>query len=126
MANPPINGTDGPETLSGNDGDDTINALGGDDQLFGLGGHDVLNGGSGNDILVGGAGQDTLTGGTWSDIFRDTAANFNGDEITDFLPVDRIQLTDLSLSSDLTLIGSSLTYDLPGGGQGSITIDNVG
>ena len=90
MANPPIFGTDGPNTLIGDNGDDTI---------FGNGGDDILSGLGGNDILTGGSGFDTLTGGDGADIFRDTASGLNGDTITDLLPGDRIQITDLDLAS---------------------------
>src|SRR5437660_1085053 len=73
----------------------TINGLGGDDHLVGGAGNDTIDGGTGNDVISPGAGQDVMTGGTGADVFTDTSANLNGDAIVDFLPGDRIQITDL-------------------------------
>jgi hypothetical protein len=120
MANTPIFGSNGPDTLTGD------NPTPGDDTISGNGGNDTISGLSGNDVLIGGPGADTLTGGTGADIFRDNATDFSGDHITDFLPGDRIQITDITLNSHIDLTGSTLSYDLPGGGRGSITIDNIG
>jgi hypothetical protein len=120
MANTPIFGSNGPDTLTGD------NPTPGDDTISGNGGNDTISGLSGNDVLIGGPGADTLTGGTGADIFRDNATDFSGDHITDFLPGDRIQITDLTLNSHIDLTGSTLSYDLPGGGRCSITIDNIG
>jgi hypothetical protein len=119
-----INGDDGPNILiSLTEEDDIINGFGGDDVLGGGIGNDLLDAGSGNDTLSGGAGIDVLTGGTGADTFQDTAANLNGDEIRDFLPGDRIQITDLNLNNaNLGIDGNHLTF---GVGQ-SVTIDNLG
>src|SRR5689334_25448211 len=118
MANPPIIGTDGPNTLTGDNGDDTI---------FGNGGDDILSGLGGNDILSGGSGIDTMSGGSGTDIFRDTAAGLNGDTITDLLPGDRIQITDLSISGAMiTQNGSTLTYSDGFGHNGTLHIGNAG
>src|SRR5689334_8890365 len=103
MANTII-GTNGPETLNGTNGDDLI---------LGNGGNDILNGLGGNDILTGGSGTDTMTGGTGADTFQDTAAGLNGDTITDFLPGDRIQITDLVSTSamiNFDVSTGTLTY----------------
>lgn len=116
-----INGTDGPELISGTSGADTINGLGGNDTLQGMDGNDILNGGSGNDILVGGAGTDTLTGGTGADSFKDTAANLNGDTITDFSVGDRIQITDLtSGTANIHVVGDTISYT-----GGSVTVTGL-
>jgi hypothetical protein len=126
MALNPITGTNGPETIPGTSGDDYIQGLGGDDVINGNDGNDVIDGGAGNDIITGGPGIDTLTGGPGADIFRDTAAGLNGDNITDFLPGDRIQITDLnSATTTISLNGSVLSYS-DGTHSGTVTIDNVG
>ena len=44
----------------------------------------------------GGGGADILSGGTGNDIFRDIAANLNGDTITDFAVGDSIVITNAS------------------------------
>ena len=117
-----INGTNGPDLITGTEANDEIFGLAGDDTLRGLGGNDTLDGGTGNDTLTGGAGTDMLIGGGGSNIFFDTAAGLNGDRITDFLPGDRIQFTDLSVNNaNFNLVGSSLTYN-----GGSIQIDGIG
>src|SRR5437868_15397531 len=117
-----INGGPSNDFLQGTTGDDTINGFAGDDTLLGDAGNDILNGGADNDILTGGPGTDTLTGGTDVDIFRDTAAGLNGDTITDFLPGDRIQITDLNIQNAMIGIsGSTITFN-----GGSVTVDNLG
>lgn len=114
-------------TITGTNGPDTLNGTAGDDTIYGLGGNDILNGGAGHDILVGGPGADVLNGGADSDIYQDTSANFNGDTITTMKVGDRIQITDLNLTSGDTvgLVGNQLTYTHAGVG-GSITINNIG
>src|SRR5438270_5940205 len=114
---PTYSGTSGNDTyIVGDNQDWTIYGLGGDDHLTGGGGNDTLDGGAGNDVLSGGAGHDVLTGGTGADIFIDSAANLNGDQITDFLPGDRIQITDLPFNSsdpsvaNVQLVGNTITY----------------
>lgn len=107
--------------VDSNTTDDTINGNGGNDQLTGGSGNDTINGGSGDDILTGGAGTDTLTGGTGVDIFRDTMAGLNGDHITDLLPGDHIQITDLT-TANFGISGNSITF----GSGDSVTIDNLG
>jgi hypothetical protein len=115
-----ITGDGGNNNLPGTDNADVINGLGGDD---------IINGMGGNDTITGGPGIDTLTGGGGTDTFLDDAAGLNGDTITDFLPGDRIQFTDLDVVTANIAIStdtSSLTYNLPGGGQGSLHIGNLG
>lgn len=117
-----FNGTGGADVITGTSGDDQIFGLGGDDTLRGLGGIDTLDGGAGNDVLTGGSGNDVLTGGVGSDVFLDSSAGFNGDRITDFLPGDRIQFTDLSIgNANFNLVGNILSFS-----GGSIQIDGVG
>ena len=79
--------------------------------LTGGSGRDSLVGGAGADILTGGLGADTLTGGADLDVFRDTAAGFNGDRITDLSNGERIVISDAGLANfSFTLVGSVLTY----------------
>lgn len=119
---PDFTGTDLNENYIGSDADETILGMGGDDNLVGNGGNDVIDGGSGDDILTGGSGLDILTGGTGVDRFRDTVAGLNGDRITDFLPGDRIQITDLTAqTAGIGVTGSTITYN-----GGSVTVDNLG
>ena len=48
-------------------------------------------------MLTGGAGANTLTGSSaGNDIFRDTAADLNGDTIVNLLASDVIDFTDLA------------------------------
>ena len=108
--------------FTGDNGSNTIVGTSVSDQISGLGGIDTLDGAGGADVIIGGSGADILTGGTGADSFRDTAANFNGDRITDFLIGDRIQITDLTAAnSNLHIEGSNLVYN-----GGSIQIDNLG
>jgi hypothetical protein len=123
MALNPIDGTNNGEVLQGTALDDLIRGFGGDDTLQGNGGNDTLEGGDGSDVLTGGAGIDTLTGGDGPDTFRDTAAGLNGDTITDLLPGDRIQISDLTkATANFSISGSSLTF----GGTNSVQISNLG
>ena len=108
--------------IIGSDGDDTISGLGGNDLLEGNAGNDTILGGAGDDILTGGSGLDILTGGFGVDRFTDTAAGLNGDRITDFLPGDRIQITNLTaLNANIGVSGSTITYN-----GGAVTVDNLG
>ena len=114
--------TEGNDVIFGTSGDDLIHGLGGNDKIDGGAGNDMLFGDDGNDTITGGAGLDTLTGGNGTDIFLDTAAGLNGDHITDLLPGDRIQLSDLTLANaGISLKGNVLSYN-----GGSVTIDNIG
>lgn len=123
----PITGTNGPDVITGTNGNDDIFGLAGDDTLRGLDGNDTLDGGDGNDILTGGLGADILTGGAGSNIFVDTAADLNGDRITDFLPGDRIQFTDLTVNNaNFNLVGSRLSFNDGSPQGGSLLLDNVG
>ena len=123
-----INLDNGDNNFVDTDVGNTINGNGGNDTISGNGGNDIIDGGSGNDILIGGSGTDTLTGGTGVDVFRDSSAGLNGDTITDFLPGDRIQITDLVLNNltKIILNGSTLNYSDNAGHSGFVNIGNVG
>ena len=119
---PTLTGSQANDNIIGSDTADIISGLGGDDNLVGNAGDDVIDGGSGDDILTGGSEFDTLTGGTGVDRFRDTAAGLNGDRITDLLPGDRIQITDLTIqNAGIGVSGSTITYN-----GGSVAVDNLG
>lgn len=83
------------------------NAIGsfGDDTIIGNAAANHIDGGAGNDILSGGAGADVLTGGAGIDTFSDTAADFNGDTVTDMAVGEYFVLTDGA--------GTGGTYYLP-------------
>jgi Ca2+-binding RTX toxin-like protein len=80
--------------VGGNTGNLIENAIGGsgDDTLFGNEVGNRLEGRDGDDILQGLAGSDVLVGGAGHDTFRDSAANLQGDWITDFSADDFIDV----------------------------------
>jgi Ca2+-binding RTX toxin-like protein len=97
-----INGTGNElaNTIRGNDAANAISGLAGADQLTGNGGADTLIGGSGDDTVI------------------DTAANLNGDTITDLSAGDRIVISNATLAGfTFSLNGSTLTYS-----GGSLTL----
>ena len=58
--------------------------------------YDTIQAGASYQTLTGGAGTDTLIGFSGgSDMFRDTAANLNGDAISGFVASDKINFTNL-------------------------------
>ena len=73
------------DTLFGTAGDDLLTGTSGDDTLYGGLGNDVILGEAGDDLIYAGLGQDTLTGGAGGDTYVFTsAAQADGDVITDF------------------------------------------
>ena len=92
------------------------------DKLTGDGLGNWLSGGAGNDILDGGGGADHLAGGSGKDRFAfDTAANAQGDLVTDFLRRDdildfsAIDANSLAAGDQgFTLIGSQGFSGVPG------------
>ncbi|SDK52403.1 type I secretion C-terminal target domain (VC_A0849 subclass), partial [Pseudomonas delhiensis] len=90
-----LNGGGGHDILYGGAGNSILNGGDGNDTLYGGLGNDTLDGGKDNDLLVGGKGNDTLTGGDGADTFIWRAGDTGNDTITDFKPVDRIDLVDL-------------------------------
>ncbi|WP_238182530.1 M10 family metallopeptidase C-terminal domain-containing protein [Methylobacterium trifolii] len=64
---------------------------------IGGGGADLIQGNTYDNVLQGNLGADTLTGGAGNDVFRDTAANHDGDRITDFTNADVINVSDATL-----------------------------
>ena len=68
-------------------------------ELTGTPGNDTLVGGTGNDMLDGAGGFDILTGGQGGDTFRFSSfADISNDQITDFGPGDRIDLSALNVT----------------------------
>ncbi len=106
-----IEGTSSSEFLTGGIGADRIEGEGGNDTLIGGEGADRLDGDSGNDSLDGGVGADRIKGGNGADMLTggngadrfdfdandSTAANL--DFITDFESQDKINLSNLGVTS---------------------------
>jgi hypothetical protein len=92
-----------PITVDGNDLGDTFRANDGGDTFVG---------GAGNDTIVPGAGTDMLTGGAGANVFTGTAANLNGDTITDFVRGDKIIITDADPAHfAFHVSGTTLSFD---------------
>ncbi len=117
-------GGNGNDTLDGGSRNDTLTGGAGNDTLIGGNGDDALIGGVGNDTLYGGTGADRLTGGTGADTFAGTAAELNGDTITDLGIGDRITFLGASLTGSTpfaaSLSGSTLTFT-----GGTLTLQNL-
>ena len=127
-----IVGTNVGDIIDGREGNDTISGLGDSDLLYGGSGNDVIDGGDDNDLISGEGGTDILTGGAGNDTFGDTAANLNGDIITDFTAGDQIDFTDANLSGfTFNLIGNTLNYTggsltFSGGVSGTLVASSAG
>jgi len=90
-------------TVEGNDLGDTFHANDGGDTFVG---------GTGNDTIMTGAGADTLSGGGGADVFAGTAADLNGDTITDFARGDEIVITDADPAHfAFHVSGTTLSFD---------------
>ena len=88
--------------------------------IVGSAGADKITAGGASQVLTGGAGTNTLTGSSaGSDIFRDTAADLNGDTIVNLLASDVIDFTDLvpatTTVSKVTISGTSTVLTLTSG-----------
>ena len=121
---PTLTGSEGNDLILGTDDIDTISGLAGNDEIQGKAGADIIDAGSGDDLIIGGAGADVMTGGLGVDRYRGTAEELNGDRITDLLPGDRIQFTNLTLQN--ANIGVNLSLSAITFNGGSITVDNLG
>jgi Ca2+-binding RTX toxin-like protein len=107
-----VSGAGNPDTLFGGLGSDTLN---------GGGGIDTLVASEGADILIGGADTDRQTGGGGTDTFRGTAAELNGDTITDLAIGERITFIGASLGAfTFSRNGGTLTFS-----GGSLTLENL-
>ena len=92
-----------PVTVDGNNLGDTFRANDGGDTFVG---------GAGNDTIMPGAGPDMLTGGGGANVFTGTAADLNGDTITDFVPGDTIVITDADPAHfAFHVSGTTLSFD---------------
>jgi Ca2+-binding RTX toxin-like protein len=94
--------------ISGSSGRDTIQGMGGNDTIVGGAGNDTIDGGDGNDRITGGLGGDTMAGGAGGDLFVYSSVNdspYAGgsyaeeDFITDWTPLDRIDLSAVDANS---------------------------
>ena len=124
-------GNSGDDTLSGGTGNDRVEGLAdndllsggaGADSLSGGAGDDALDGGSGDDLLSGGLGADTLTGGDGGDTFAGTAAELDGDRITDYdAAQDKLRVAGATdqLAVTLTAEDGVTTVALDTDGDGS-------
>ena len=71
-------------------------------------GIDTIAAGGSNQTLTGGSGADSLIGYSGgSDSFLDTASGLNGDTISNFLPSDAIDITDLGFAGAALKITAS-------------------
>jgi Ca2+-binding RTX toxin-like protein len=80
-----------------------------------------ITGNAGTNVISGRAGADVLTGDLGNDTFQDTAADLNGDTITDFSVGDRIVVSTASWANfTFSVTGHTLSYT-----GGSLTLSNV-
>jgi hypothetical protein len=78
LAQAPVLGTAGVDSLIGSSGADILQGLSGDDTLSGKAGNDTLYGGDGNDTLYGGVGDDVLDGGAGNDTYSKLYSSWVG------------------------------------------------
>jgi uncharacterized repeat protein (TIGR01451 family) len=135
-----LQGDNSIDRITGTRFNDVIQGLNGSDILFGFNGDDLIAGGNGSDILTGGRGNDTMTGGSGTDEFV-LAADFGNDIITDFEGQDKINFSQLSITSGAldsnydgiinahdylaATINGNLKLDLTSLSGGSITLTGV-
>jgi len=117
-------GTAGDDHFKGDGGNGTnplhsadFYGLNGDDTLVGSGLAELLDGGDGIDNLQGLGGADTLTGGAGNDTFKDDAANWSGDIVTDFETGDTVVVLGFS--------ASEVTFDTPGAIGATVKLDGA-
>ena len=116
-------GGDGSDILLGQNDTDTMFGENGDDSLDGARGVDRLYGGAGRDILRGGEEADTMSGGDGSDTFiAGPLSDFDGDQITDFAPGDRIVTDEKFSPTDLVITPTLLQIRIDTNNNG---FDNV-
>jgi uncharacterized repeat protein (TIGR01451 family) len=135
-----LRGDNSGDQITGTRYGDKIEGFNGTDVLSGLGGNDTIDGGLAQDTLIGGRGDDSLTGGSGNDTFV-FGAIFGNDIITDFVSQDKIDLSQLNLSSSALdsngdgvinandniadLIAGSLKLDLTSLNGGTISLTGV-
>ena len=106
-----VTGTASQANFFGDDGNDTLQGGAGAETLSGGTGNDILQGGAGADTLLGGVGTDTLTGGDGIDTFKGSAAELNGDTITDYQSGEKIYLTqNLASAANVQLVPAGCRY----------------
>ena len=135
IAQGPIVGTAGNDTLTGDATDDVIDGLAGNDTLYGLGGNDELLGDIGDDVLDGGVGNDYLEGSEGNDTLygQDGIDELSGDEGSDQLyggAGDDVQTGDFSWDNETfgndLLDGGAGADEMDGGyGDDIYVVDNV-
>lgn len=138
--NDSIWGGDGNDTMIGGNGDDSISGGEGNDWLWGQAdndilygdaGNDTISGNDGNDTLFGGIGDDTLSGAAGTDtlhgeagndVFSASAADFNGDTISDFATGDSIVVVGTDLSA---LNGTAASGTITVGTEQTLTLTGI-
>ena len=99
--------------------------------IVGSAGADSITAGGSGQVLTGGAGTNTLTGSSaGKDIFRDTAADLNGDTIVNLIASDVIDFTDFAPGtttiSKVTVGATSTVLTLTSGTTSSkVTLSGV-
>jgi len=73
-------------------------------QILGTSNRDVLIGTAADETIIGREGGDTLTGGGGNDTFVYNTMNDSGDRITDFTTGDKINLSNLLLSLNPSIV----------------------
>ncbi len=124
-----LNGEGGNDDIAAGGGNDIVDGGAGNDKLLGEAGHDTIRGGAGNDIMNGakgddtmiggkgrdkmngGTGNDTMTGNSGKDVFIFSAGN---DIVTDFKPIDRIDLRKVASITSFTDLKNNHTDDIGG------------
>lgn len=97
------------------------------ENAIGGAGVDTIVGNQADNVLVGNGGGDTLAGGEGRDIFRDSAADHDGDTITDLSSFDIIDVTDaIGTVFDLLYDGTYLSFRLAAGALRVYTITVLG
>jgi len=87
---------------------------------IGSNGNDTITAAAINQTLTGGGGTDTLIGYAGGyDTFQDTAAGLNGDTITNFVPTDQIDITNL-------IPGAATLTATPSGANTAVTVVSGG
>lgn len=128
--NDSITGGSAADTLYGGAGDDFISGGGGDDALYGGSGNDTLDGGIGINALIGGAGNDLLIssgddyldGGEGDDSYQVNVSTTHTATINDASGSNKLLLSGVSDTADLTLFAENGNVYLSVGKLGLVAL----